>query len=145
MLKVLQKIGEMLPWGHYAPNLRRREEVVGFLAKRPTLSHEEWHCRYAADIPLDFVSWFRDACSKYFEYDLSAALPEDRLLEDLGMYKATWGDVDWDILEDYESRYGAKIPTDAQSRITTFGRFLDELWSHAKGRQLNQHLQPTPR
>jgi hypothetical protein len=133
MLKVLQKLGEMLP-GRYAPNLRRREEAVRFLAQRQALTHEEWHHRFVSErgIPLDFVCWFRDACSKYFEYDLSAALPEDRLVEDLGMYEATWGDVDWDILEDYESRYGAKIPADEQSGITTFGQFLEELWSHAE-------------
>lgn len=122
----------MLP-GRYAPNPRSREEIVRFLAQRSVLTHEEWHRRFAAGrgIPLDFVHWFRDACSKYFEFDLSAALPEDRLVEDLGMYAATWGDVDWDILEEYESLYGAKIPADEQSRITTFGQFLDELWSHA--------------
>ena len=133
MLKVFQKIADVLR-PRYDPNPRRRDEVVRFLAQRPVLTHEEWHRLFTADrgIPLDFVRWFRDTCSKYFEYDLSAALPDDRLVEDLGMYDATWGDVDWDILEDYESRYDAKIPSDEQPRIKTFGQFLEELWSHAQ-------------
>jgi hypothetical protein len=116
----------------YDPSPLRRDEVVHFLSQRPTLSHEEWHRRFASDIPLDFVRWFRDACSQYFEYDLSAALPDDRLVEDLGMRDATFSDVDMDILEDYEARFGAKIPDDAQPRITTFGQFLRVLWLYAQ-------------
>jgi len=116
----------------YDPSPLRCDEVVRFLSQRPSLSHEEWHRRFAGDIPLDFVRWFRDACSQYFEYDLSAALPEDRLVEDLGLYDATFSDVDMDILEDYEARYGAKIPDDGQTRITTFGQFVETLWSYAQ-------------
>ena len=116
----------------YDPSPLRRDEVLCFLSQRPALSHEEWHLRFAPDIPLDFVRWFRDVCSQYFEYDLSAALPDDRLIEDLGMYDATFSDVDMDILEDYEARYGPKIPDDAQTRITTFGQFLETLWLYAK-------------
>ena len=92
----------------------------------------EWHRRFAPDIPLDFVRWFRDACSQHFEYALSAALPDDRLVEDLGMYDATFSDVDMDILEDYEARYRARIPDDGQTHITTFGQFLRTLWLYAQ-------------
>src|ERR1039458_5139567 len=81
MLKVFQKIADVLR-PRYDPNPRRRDEVVRFLAQRPVLTHEEWHRLFAADrgIPLDFVRWFRDTCSKYFEYDLSAALRTTDLL-----------------------------------------------------------------
>jgi hypothetical protein len=116
----------------YDPSPLRRDEVVRFLSVRSSLSHEEWQHRFAPDVPLDFVRWFRDACSEYFEYDLSAALPDDRLVEDLAMYDATFGDVDMDILEDYEARYHAKIPDDDQTRITTFGQFLRTLWLYAQ-------------
>jgi len=118
----------------YDPSPLRREEVIRFLSQRPTLSHEEWHSRFAPDISVEFVRWFRDACSQYFEYDLAAALPEDRLVEDLGMYDATFSDVDMDLFEDYEARYHTTVPVpdDGQARITTFGEFLKTLWLHAQ-------------
>jgi len=110
----------------------RRAEVVDFLSQRQPLAHTEWQRRFAPDIPLDFVCWFRDTCSRCFEFDLSAALPDDRLVEDLGMGRATWPDVDWDILEDYEGRFGAKIPSEEQPSIVTFGDFLRTLWKYAQ-------------
>jgi hypothetical protein len=125
------KIADRMRMPH-DPSPLRRDEVVRFLSPRPLHSHEEWQHRFAPDIPLDFVRWFRDTCSQYFEYDLSAALPDDRLIEDLGMYDATFGDVDMDILEDYEARYHAKIPDDGQTRIMTFGQFLRTLWLYAQ-------------
>jgi hypothetical protein len=90
----------------FEPDLRRRQEVVRFLPDRPALTHEEWHRRFAADwgIPLEFVRWFRNCCSRKFECDLSAALPGDRLIEDLGMCVATWGNVEWEIWEDCGGR-----------------------------------------
>jgi hypothetical protein len=121
----------------YDPSPLRHDEAAGFLSKRPSLSHHEWQPRFAPDIPVDFVSWFRDACSEYFEYDLSAALPEDRLVEDLGLYDATFGDVDMDILEDYEARYHAKLPADGESHIRTFGQFLATLWKYAQEQAQN--------
>ncbi|MBM3861743.1 MAG: hypothetical protein FJ395_19130 [Verrucomicrobia bacterium] len=131
MHKLFLKIADKLRMP-YDPNPLRRDEVVRFLSQRPSFSHEEWQARFAPDIPLDFIRWFREACSRYFEYDLSAALPDDRLVEDLGMYDATWGDVDWDILEDYEGEYDAKIPPDEQLGIKTFGQLLEALWLHTQ-------------
>ena len=116
----------------YDPSPRRREEVIKLLTRRPALTHEEWQRRFASHIPLGFVRWFRDVCSRHFDYDLSCALPGDRLVEDLGMYDATFSDVDMDILEDYEARYDANIPADEQTNITTFGQFLEVLWRHAQ-------------
>jgi hypothetical protein len=112
----------------------RRAEVVENLAKRPSLSHEDWHRRYgeANGISLEFVRWFRDTCSRSFEYDLSAALLEDDLVKDLGMFEATWGDVDWDILEEFEKQFGKKFVADKQKPIKTFGEFLQALWSQSR-------------
>jgi hypothetical protein len=80
----------------YAPDKKRRVEIIRQLSRRESLSNEEWHRQFAEakNIPLSFVSWFRDTCSKYFEYDLSAAIPEDRLVEDLRLFEATWSDTD---------------------------------------------------
>jgi hypothetical protein len=130
MLKIIQKIGNVLRHP-YDPNPHRRAEVIRFLAQRPVRSHEEWHRDFAEaqGIPLSFVIWYRDTCSKNFEYDLSAALPDDRLREDLGMFDATWGDVDLDIVEDYESHYGVKLITHPPQPITTFGQMMSGLWS----------------
>jgi hypothetical protein len=118
----------------YDPSPLRRDEVVRFLSQRPTLSHEEWHRRFAASrgIPLDFVIWFRDMCTSNFEFDLSAALPDDRLFEDLGMHDATWSDVALDIVEDFEQRFGVKLPDEVEPRITTFGQLLEFLWAYAQ-------------
>ena len=113
----------------YDPNSDRRSEVVHLLAQRPSRSHEEWQREFAPEMPLSFITWYRDTCSKYFGYDLSAALPDDRLVEDLGFFDATWSDADWDILEDYEAQFGCKRP--ALEHITTFGQFIEALWSHA--------------
>lgn len=116
----------------YDPSPLRRDEVVRFLSARPPLSSEEWHRRFAPDIPLDFVRWFRDACAQYFEFDLSAALPDDRLVEDLGMYDATFSDVDTDIVEDYEARFGVKLPAEGEPSVITFGQLLERLWFYAQ-------------
>lgn len=131
MGKFLVKIADKLRMP-YDPSPLRRDEVIRFLSQRPTLSHEEWHRRFAPEVPLGFVRWFRETCSRYFEYDLSAALPDDRLIEDLGLYDATFGDVDMDILEDYGARYRATIPDDEQTRISTFGQLLRTLWFYAR-------------
>ncbi len=112
----------------YAPDPDRRKEVIRRLAQRPSLSHVEWQREFAPDIPISFVAWYRDTCSKYLEYDLSAALPDDRLVEDLGLYDATWSDVDWDILEDYEGQFGCKRPP--LEHVTTYGQLIKALWSH---------------
>ena len=135
-LKVLQKVGRYLRIydDPYSPNEKRRAEVIEQLARRPSLKHEEWHARFAAPrgIPLRFVAWFRDTCSKYFEYDLSAALPDDRLTEDLGLFIATWGDTDWDIFEEFEGEFHCKRPDGGDMK--TFGTFLEGLWSQADQR-----------
>jgi hypothetical protein len=125
----------------YAPDKQRRAQIIRQLSQRASLSNEEWHRKFAdaKSIPLSFVSWFRDTCSKYFEYDLSAALPEDRLVEDLGLFEATWGDTDWDIFEEYAGNFGCNWPkcegmqTVARSVHTkTLGTFLETLWAHAQ-------------
>ena len=135
-LELLQKVGRYLYIydDPYSPNSKRRAEVIEQLSQRPSLSHEEWHARFAAPkgIPLKFVAWFRDTCSKYFEYDLSGALPDDRLIEDLGLFEATWGDTDWDILEEYEGEFSCKRPQSGDMK--TFGALLEGLWTHAKQR-----------
>jgi hypothetical protein len=127
----------------YAPDKKRRDEIVRQLSQRESLSKEEWHRRFAEakNIPLSFVSWFRDTCSKYFEYDLSAALPEDRLVEDLGLFEATWGDTDWDILEEYEGKFGCDRPRSEEMK--TFGKFLETLWSHAQHNEKLNRRPPT--
>jgi hypothetical protein len=127
MRNVLQQLAE-LPCSLFQPDLRRREEVVRFLSERPALTHEEWHRRFVAErgIPLEFVRWFRNTCSKHFEYDLSAALPADRLVEDLGMCEATWGDVEWEIWE----ACGGRLPPEDHARIATLGELFQQLWSN---------------
>jgi len=51
------------------------------------------------------------------------------LVEDLGLGEATWSDADWDVLEDYEAEFDCKRPP--LEHVTTFGQFLEALWSHA--------------
>jgi hypothetical protein len=125
----------------YAPDKKRRDEIVRQLSQRESLSNEEWHRRFAEakNIPLSFVSWFRDTCSRYFEYDLPAALPEDRLVEDLGLFEATWGDTDWDILEEYAGEFGCDWPKCEDMKtiakfgdMKTFGKLLETLWAHTQ-------------
>jgi hypothetical protein len=133
MKNLLKKIIDKLRMP-YDPNPTRRAEVVQLLSKRSTLSDEEWHQQdiTTKEIPLSFVSWFRATCSTYFGYDLSAALPTDRLVEDLGMYEATFSDIEMDIIEDFEAKYGTKYTAPMQSEITTFGQLAEMLWSQAK-------------
>lgn len=131
MLESLRKIRDAMR-SPYDPNPRRRRDVVRFLAQRRSRSHEEWHREFAVErgIPLSFVAWYRDTCSKYFGYDLSAAVPDDKLVEDLGFGDATWGDADWDILEQYEAEFDGKRPP--LENVTTFGHFLEALWTQAR-------------
>ncbi|MBM3881208.1 MAG: hypothetical protein FJ387_16045 [Verrucomicrobia bacterium] len=110
----------------------RRAEVMDFLGRRPSFDHREWQERFAPEIPVEFVAWYRETCSRCFGYDLSGARPEDQLTDDLGMYRATFSDIDMDILEDYESRFGAQLPPEEQLEIGTFGDFLEKLWRHAQ-------------
>ena len=131
-LKCIGKIADALRPA-FGPNRRRREDVVRLLAQRPALTHEQWHEQFAAPlgISFEFVRWFRDTCSEHFGYDLAGALPDDHLVEDLGMYVATWQDVDLDILNDYQARFHAELPSDELPSILTFGQFLKALWTHA--------------
>ena len=131
MSKFLKKLKDVLR-SPYAPNPHRRKEVVHNLAQRDSLTNEEWHHQFAEPlgIPLSFVAWYRDTCSEYFGYDLSAALPNDKLIDDLGLFEATWGDSDWDILEDYEAQFKCKRPL--LEDATTFGQFLEQLWVNAQ-------------
>lgn len=133
MKNLLKKIIDKLR-KPYDPNPSRRAEVIRLLAERPTFSSEEWHQQFAAakGIPLSFVSWFRETCSKYFGYDLSAALPTDRLVEDLGMYEATYSDIEMDIIEDFEAKYGTKLTITGKPEITTFGQLAEMLWSQVQ-------------
>jgi len=95
-------------------------------------------------IPIAFTSWYRDACSKYFEYDLRGALPDDRLVADLGLFDATWSDVDWDIMEDFEGEFGIKLEEEKLNDIQTFGELLKYAWERSQitEKQPNQSLDP---
>jgi hypothetical protein len=114
----------------YDPDKAVRSKVICDLADRPSMSDQEWHTRFASahGIPLSFVIWFRKVCSDSFGYDLSAALPDDRLIEDLGLFGGTWDDVDLDILEDYEFKFGLDLQDDALREVETFGEFILSLW-----------------
>ena len=133
MHKILLKLADAFRT-RYDPSPLRRAEVIRLLAQRPPLSHEEWHRRFAGTggIPLQFIVWFRDTCSRCFGYDLSGALPEDRLVDDLGARDATWGDLDLDLLQEYQDYYGTPFPTEERTEIITFGELLNALWSHAR-------------
>jgi len=88
--------------GHtYGPNPKRRREIIQMLSQRPVLSDEDWHQRFylGTNIPLTFTAWVRKALSTYLGYDLTRAVPGDRLVQDLGLFEATWDDTDWDIFE----------------------------------------------
>ncbi len=114
----------------YDPDITKRKEVIAFLDQRDKLSHEEWYKLYAKTkgISLPFVTWFRDLCSDTFEYDLKGALLDDKLVDDLGLYEATWSDVDMDIFEDFEDKFGKKITSESLGNIVTFGDLLELMW-----------------
>jgi hypothetical protein len=48
------------------------------------------------------------------------------------MYEATFSDIEMDIIEDFEAKYGTKYTAPMQSEITTFGQLAEMLWSQAK-------------
>jgi hypothetical protein len=132
---LLDKLADALR-SPYDPNPTRRAAVTKFLSGRTPLTDAEWHSRFAASegIPLEFVVWFREMCSKNFEFDLSGALPDDKLREDLGMNEATWGDTSWDLIEDYEEHFGVKLPDRVVPPVTTFGQLLKLFWENARTR-----------
>ena len=129
MLKFFQQLKSIFS-NFYDPNMNRRKEVELFLSNRTTLTDEEWYSQYSNEIgaSLEFIQWFRSTCTNVFGYNLSSAIPSDRLIEDLGMYKATWGDVDWDLLEIFEGEYGLTVPETELSSAKTFGELLNTLW-----------------
>jgi len=114
--------------GHtYGPNPKRRREVIRMLSQRPVLSDEDWHQRFYSEttIPLTFTTWVRKALSKYFGYDLSRAVPDDRLVRDLGLYEATWDDTHWDIFEDFQGTFDTDLPPqDDLEKVVTLDDFI---------------------
>jgi len=135
MIELFQRIADAIR-SPYAPDPHRRKEILEVLSRRPALSNAEWHNRYtqAYKIPIEFTSWYRETCSKCFEYDLSGALPDDRLVDDLGLYDATWGDTDWDILEEC----GIDLEDEGLKDIQTFGELLNYAWE--KTQELEQKM-----
>ena len=116
----------------YGPNPKRRREVKQMLSQRPVLSDEDWHQRFYSEtsIPLTFTTWVRKVLSKYFRYDLSKAVPDDLLVQDLGLYEATWSDTDWDIFEDFQATFDADLPhQDDLEKIVTLDDFIRIFWS----------------
>jgi hypothetical protein len=119
--------------GHtYGPNPKRRREVIQMLSQRPALSDEDWHQRFYSEttIPLTFTTWVRKTLSKYFGYDVSRAVPDDRLVQDLGLFEATWDDTDWDIFEDFQGTLDADLlHQDYLEKIVTLDDFIRIFWS----------------
>ncbi|MAG55634.1 MAG: hypothetical protein CMJ83_05015 [Planctomycetes bacterium] len=119
--------------GSYGPNLERRYEVSVRLAQLPSLSDAEWITQRSGSTPIPpaFVSWFRKCLEECFEFNLSAAAPDCRLVEDLGMFDATWSDVTWDIDDAFESAFGFQIvhaTGDDDPDIETLEDYLCYLW-----------------
>jgi hypothetical protein len=119
--------------GHtYGPSSKRRREVIQMLSQRPALSDEDWHQQFYSEtnIPSTFTAWVRKAFSTYFGYDLTRAVPGDRLTQDLGLFEATWGDTDWDIFEEFQAVFDADLPNqDDLDKIVTLDDFIRIFWS----------------
>jgi len=89
-----------------------RKEVVTSISSRPILSDSQWKAKFypTADIPESFITWFRQSISNCWGFDLSQAVPTDRLAEDLGLGTATWNDTYLDIVEDLMDTYKVSMP-----------------------------------
>jgi hypothetical protein len=113
-----------------------REEVVTRLASRPILSDSQWKAEFypTAEIPESFITWFRQSISKGWGFDLSQAVPTDRLVEDLGLGTATWNDTYLDIVEDLMDAYEVTMPDSKgllDKSISTLDDMLQLFWEHA--------------
>jgi hypothetical protein len=113
-----------------------REEVVTRLASRPILSDSQWKEEFypTAEIPESFITWFRQSISKCWGFDLSQAIPTDRLVEDLGLGTATWNDTYLDIVEDLMDAYEVSMPESRgllDKSITTLDDMFHLFWKHA--------------
>lgn len=119
--------------GHtYGPNPKKRREVIQMLSQRPVLSDEDWHQRFYSEtsIPTTFTARVRKVLSTYFGYDLTRAVPGDRLVRDLGLFEATWDDTDRDIFEEFQVTFDADLPRqDDLDKIVTLDDFIRIFWS----------------
>jgi hypothetical protein len=129
-----------------------REEVVTRLASRPILSDSQWKAEFypTAEIPESFITWFRQSISKCWGFDLSQAVPTDRLVENLGLGTATWNDTYLDIVEDLMDAYEVTMPESQgllDKSITTLDDMFHLFWeyaSRAPQKKTINHMSPNP-
>jgi hypothetical protein len=135
--------------GPLGPHRAARRSIKAKLAVRPNLSDTEWASRLepAVAVPAAFVGWFRRSASRAFGFDLSAALPSDRLMEDLGLYEATWSDAEMDVDVDVECDFNVQIPDDSARRkaIQTLGAWAEYYWDHISRQHPGATGERTPR
>ena len=121
MRNLIAKMRDLLRPG-YDPDPTRRLEVIALLAERKPMSDSDWLRQLdVSGIPSEFVASFRVRCSEAFGYQLDAALPGDRLVDDLGLYSATWSDTDMDILEAFDIQMKS-VPEDRLQQTETMGQ-----------------------
>jgi len=142
LCKCWQLVWSFLTASFRQHDARAREEVVARLARRVALSDPQWKAEFYpdADIPENFISWFRQSISKWWELDLSRAVPSDRLTDELGLGVATWNDTYQDVVEDLMDSYGVTMPESREllyDPIATLDDMLRLFWKHAS-RSMNE-------
>jgi len=90
-----------------SPDPRACEKLDFLLATREDLSKEAWFqssCKdqeVRADVLAFLYQFFRD----FLDIPFGRLRPDDRLVEDIQLWRATWSDWDFDLVENFEDTF----------------------------------------
>jgi len=103
---------------------QRRSQLEQLMRGRVAMSHEEFGERFYSGGAVSVAARVRELVEEELGEDLSCALPDDCLIEDLGLSTAYgYGDEDEFVRADIEDEYDLQLPDERCERVKT----LDDL------------------
>ena len=111
------------------PRLAARRRIRARLAVRSPKTIESWLDEvWSRDrVPEAIVRFVYEHLAAYSGLDFSRVRPQDRLVEDLDFAHVTYKDWEFDLAEDFESRFGVSVrdfPAATLNTVDDWVRFL---------------------
>jgi len=90
-----------------SPDPRACEKLESLLATREDLANEVWSESFCKDreVRADVLAFLYEFFANPLKIPFGKLRPDDRLIEDIQMWKATWNDWDFDLVENFEDAF----------------------------------------
>ena len=110
---------------------RARSRVKRWLAGREPLPADEWVRMFAARGASSVAAAFvLEHFGLYSGLDFRCVRAQDRLREDLGFPDVAFRDWDFDLIEDFEARFGRELSVALKEQPQTIDDWVRELSQH---------------